>query len=84
MVRWSFLAIFTILLAVAAIILPDTLPLRAIMVLAVALLVVGMHALNRLGRTNLAGWIFVLGLTAVLTQRAWATGGAHAPIAVFY
>jgi signal transduction histidine kinase len=84
MLAWSFLAILTVLLAAAVMLQPETLAARATSTLAVAALVVVLHTVNRRGRTNLASWIFVLGLTAAFTQRAWATGGVHAPIAVFY
>ena len=32
----------------------------------------------------LASWILVFGLSVIVTQRAWITGGIHAPVAVFY
>ena len=32
----------------------------------------------------LASWILVIGLSVIVTQRAWITGGIHAPVAVFY
>jgi signal transduction histidine kinase len=32
----------------------------------------------------LASWILVIGLSVIVTQRAWFTGGIHAPVAVFY
>jgi K+-sensing histidine kinase KdpD len=32
----------------------------------------------------MASWMLVIGLTLIVTQRAWGTGGIHAPVAVFY
>ncbi|MGH7652092.1 MAG: sensor histidine kinase [Gemmatimonadaceae bacterium] len=57
---------------------------RAVSIGAVGALVLLLHVLNRTGRTALASWILVLGLTLILTQRAWNTGGVHAPVALFY
>ena len=39
---------------------------------------------SRAGRPVLASWILVTGLSVIVTQRAWVTGGIHAPVAVFY
>lgn len=43
-----------------------------------------LHALSRSGRPVLASWILVIGLSLIVTQRAWITGGIHAPVPVFY
>ena len=40
--------------------------------------------ISRAGRPVLASWILVIGLSVIVTQRAWITGGIHAPVAVFY
>jgi signal transduction histidine kinase len=50
----------------------------------VATLVVALHAISRAGRPVLASWILVIGLSVIVTQRAWITGGIHAPVPVFY
>jgi hypothetical protein len=43
-----------------------------------------LHTISRAGRPVLASWILVIGLSVIVTQRAWITGGIHAPVAVFY
>ncbi|HUX33430.1 MAG TPA: ATP-binding protein [Gemmatimonadaceae bacterium] len=82
--QWSFLGVLATLFGVATVLMPQTIGRRAVSILAVAALTLVIHAINRAGRTNLASWLLVLGLTAVLTQRAWITGGVHSPVDVFY
>jgi signal transduction histidine kinase len=53
-------------------------------VAAVGALITLLHAISRAGRPALASWILVIGLSIIVTQRAWLTGGIHAPVAVFY
>lgn len=83
-VSWSFLGLLAVLLLSATVATPSLLPRRFTTVALVALLVLGLHALNRRGRTTLASWLLVLGLTSITTQRAWGAGGVHAPVALFY
>jgi signal transduction histidine kinase len=82
--QWSFLGVVVSLFGVATALMPETIERRGVSILAVAALTLVIHAINRAGRTNLASWLLVLGLTAVLTQRAWITGGVHSPVDVFY
>jgi len=82
--QWSFLGVVVALFGVATALMPETIGRRAVAILAIAVLTVVVHALNRRGHTNLASWLLVLGLTAVLTQRAWITGGVHSPFVAFY
>ncbi len=82
--QWSFLGVVVTLFGVATVLMPETFGRRAVSILAIAALTLVIHALNRGGRTNFASWLLVLGLTAVLTQRAWITGGVHSPVDVFY
>jgi signal transduction histidine kinase len=84
LVGWSFFALLAFLLVAAIIATPETLVRRGTSIALVGLLVLFLHALNRRGHTRVASWIFVLGLTVILTQRAWFTGGVHAPVALFY
>ena len=81
---WPFFAVVTVLLGIAVLVEPETLPRRVTTVAAVGVLVAFMHTISRAGRPVLASWIFVVGLSIVVTQRAWNTGGIHAPVAVFY
>ncbi|HYV97346.1 MAG TPA: HAMP domain-containing sensor histidine kinase [Gemmatimonadaceae bacterium] len=81
---WPFFAVVFIVLALAVAVEPTTLGRRAISVGATGLLVALLHELNRRGRTLIASWVLVLGLTLLVTQRAWGTGGVHAPVGVFY
>src|SRR4051812_38401429 len=83
-VSWSFFAVLAVLLMAVSFATPDLLPRRLASIALVGVLVLTLHAANRSGRTTLASWIFVLGLTAIVTQRAWHTGGVHAQVALFY
>jgi signal transduction histidine kinase len=82
--QWSFLAVLVALFGLATTLMPDTVHRRAVTIVAVSLLTLVVHALNRLGRTTVASWLMVLSFTVVLTQRAWITGGVHSPVDVFY
>ena len=81
---WPFLAVVAIVLGLAVLVEPDTLVRRATTIAAVAALVLVLHAISRTGRVVLACWMLVIGLSVIVTQRAWITGGIHAPVAVFY
>ena len=83
-VSWPFFVVVTVLLGIAAVLEPDTLVRRVTTIGAVGGLITGLHATSRAGRPVLASWILVIGLSVIVTQRAWVTGGIHAPVAVFY
>ena len=83
-VSWTFFGLLALTLILGSFVTPSTVVRRAVSIGAVGVLVLLLHALNRRGRTALASWILVLGLTLILTQRAWNTGGVHAPVALFY
>ena len=83
-VSWPLFAVVSVALAIAVLVEPDTLARRATTVAAVGALVVTLHAISRAGRPGLASWILAIGLSVIVTQRAWITGGIHAPVAVFY
>jgi hypothetical protein len=83
-VSWPFFAVVAVILGLAVLVEPSTLARRAATVTAVGLLVATLHSVSRAGRPTLASWMLVLGLTSIVTQRAWITGGIHAPVAVFY
>jgi signal transduction histidine kinase len=81
---WPFFAVVTVALGIAVLIEPYTVARRGTTVGAVGGLVVLLHAISRAGRPVLASWILVTGLSVIVTQRAWMTGGIHAPVAAFY
>jgi len=83
-VSWPFFAVVVVALAIAVLVEPHTLGRRATTVAAVGGLITLLHAISRAGRPGLASWILVIGLSIIVTQRAWITGGIHAPVAVFY
>ena len=83
-VSWPFFAVVTVLLGIAVLVEPDTLARRATTIAAVGGLMTVLHMTSRAGRPVLASWILVIGLSVIVTQRAWVTGGIHAPVAVFY
>ena len=84
LVTWPFFAVVAAVLAAAVLVEPHTLARRATTVTAVGVLVTILHVINRRGRPMLASWMLVIGLSIIVTQRAWVTGGIHAPVAVFY
>ena len=84
LVTWPFFAVVAAVLAAAVLVEPHTLARRATTVIAVGTLITILHAINRRGRPMLASWMLVIGLSVIVTQRAWVTGGIHAPVAVFY
>src|SRR5688572_13929478 len=83
-VSWPFLAVVAGVLAIGVLVEPQTLARRATTIAAVGCLMLLLHAISRSGRPVLASWILVIGLSLIVTQRAWITGGIHAPVAVFY
>ena len=84
MVSWPLFTVVTVALGVAVLVEPDTFARRVTTVAAVGALVVILHAISRAGRPAFASWILVIGLSVIVTQRAWITGGIHAPVSVFY
>ena len=83
-VSWPFFAVVTVVLGIAVLVEPGTLARRATTILAVGALIIVLHTISRAGRPVLASWILVIGLSIIVTQRAWITGGIYAPVAVFY
>jgi signal transduction histidine kinase len=83
-VAFGTLAVVATALIVLIALEPSTAARRLISLTAVAVLIGAIHELNRHGHTTLASWCFVLGLIAVVTQRAWHTGGIYAPVLPLY
>ncbi len=83
-VSWPFFVVLTAFLLVAVVIEPHTLVRRTTTIAAVGVLVTVLHMTSRAGRPVLASWLLVIGLTVIVTQRAWMTSGIHAPVPVFY
>jgi signal transduction histidine kinase len=81
---WPLFVLVTVLLGIAVLVEPDTVARRATTVGAVGTLMAVLHAISRAGRPKLASWMLVIGLSVIVTQRAWVTGGIHAPVAAFY
>lgn len=84
MASWPFFGVVAVLLGFAVLVEPSTLARRAVTIAAVGIVVTVLHALSRSGRPVLASWLLVSALSVIVTQRAWITGGIHAPVAVFY
>jgi signal transduction histidine kinase len=63
---------------------PATSGIRSTSIALVIGLVVLLHAANRRGHTRFASWCLVLGLIAIVTQRAWIQGGMQAPVTPLY
>jgi signal transduction histidine kinase len=83
-VSWPFFAVVAVALTIAVLVEPETLVRRLTTITTVGVLIALLHAISRAGRPMLASWILVFGLSVIVTQRAWITGGIHAPVAVFY
>src|SRR5688572_4066288 len=83
-VSWPFLGVVSVLLGIGVLVVPHTLARRTVTITAVCVVVLQLHAVSRAGRPVLASWMLVTGLAVIVTQRAWITGGIHAPVAVFY
>ena len=83
-VSWPFFTVVSVVLGIAVLVEPQTLVRRVATIVAVGALVTLMHTISRAGRPRLASWTLVIGLCVIVTQRAWITGGIHAPVAVFY
>jgi signal transduction histidine kinase len=81
---WPLFAMVTILLGIAVLVDPSTVTRRATTVAAVGALIAVLHAISRAGRPAVASWMLVTGLSIIVTQRAWVTGGINAPVAPFY
>ncbi|HEY2164812.1 MAG TPA: hypothetical protein VGH04_12510, partial [Gemmatimonadaceae bacterium] len=81
---WPFFAVVAVGLGIAVLVEPQTAARRATTIGAVGGLMAALHATSRAGRPVLASWMLVTGLSVIVTQRAWVTGGIHAPVGVFY
>jgi len=81
---WPFFAIIAVVLGIGVLVEPYTAARRATTIGAVGTLMAVLHAFSRAGRPVFASWTLVTGLSVIVTQRAWVTGGIHAPVAVFY
>jgi signal transduction histidine kinase len=81
---WPLFAVISVLLTIAVLFEPYTAGRRATTIIAVGALVAVLHAISRAGRPVIASWMLVTGLAVIVTQRAWVTGGIHAPVEVFY
>jgi signal transduction histidine kinase len=81
---WPFFAVVAVLLGFAVLVEPDTAARRASTIGAVGALMAVLHATSRAGRPGLASWMLAIGLSVIVTQRAWVTGGIGAPVGPFY
>src|SRR4029079_16519811 len=81
---WPFFAIIAVVLGIGVLVEPYTAARRATTIGAVGTLMAVLHAISRAGRPVFASWTLVTGLSVIVTQRAWVTGGIHAPVAAFY
>jgi len=84
MTAWGFLGVIVAALTLLILVDPTTLQRRSVTIGAVTALVLTLHEVNRRGRPRVAGWLLVLGCIAIVTQRAWITGGLDSPVAAFY
>lgn len=78
-VAWWTLVVTTFFLLVMAAMQPQLLARRASTISTMTALFVGLLWLNKRGHTRLASWLLVLGETAIVTARAYTSGGVSAP-----
>jgi len=78
-VAWWTLLITSFFLLVMTAMQPHTLGRRANTIATMTALFVSLLWLNKRGYIRLASWLFVLGEAAIVTNRAYTSGGATAP-----
>src|SRR5687768_2900382 len=80
----GFLVIGTSLLGLLIALAPETLRSRSFSLVCLWTAIPLLLLLNARGRTAAASWGLVLGLVALVTWRAYITGGLHTPLSPFY
>jgi len=81
---WAIATVISLFLGILILVQPETAVRRSISITAVWLLGLGLLQVSRSGRPRLAGWILVLGLFAILTQRAYTSGGVVSAATIQY
>jgi signal transduction histidine kinase len=78
------LIVVAVSLAALVAVEPATFARRLITLIAVAVLIGGIELINRRGHTTAASMVLIAGMIAIVTQRAWITGGIYAPVLPLY
>jgi signal transduction histidine kinase/DNA-binding response OmpR family regulator/PAS domain-containing protein len=78
-IGWGVLIIYPLLASVAVVLQPDSFERRLISTIGRVAIVVPLLVLNRLGKTALASWCLIAGLTFLSAERGWILGGLDAP-----
>jgi signal transduction histidine kinase len=81
---WGTFSIGTAFLVVMIVLEPASTARRVGTIVGLAIIAAVAHEASRRGHTIAASWTFLALIIAFLTQRAWITGGIHAPILPLY
>jgi signal transduction histidine kinase len=81
---WGTFGIGTAFLVVMIVLEPASTARRVGTIVGLAIIAAVAHEASRRGHTIAASWTFLALIIAFLTQRAWITGGIHAPILPLY
>jgi signal transduction histidine kinase len=81
---WGTFGVGTAFLVIMIAMEPESTARRMGTILGLATIAVVAHEASRRGHTTAASWTFLALIIAFLTQRAWITGGIHAPILPLY
>ncbi len=83
-IGWGTLLVAAVYLPAMMVLDPQSAVRRAGTLIGLAVVTITAHEASRRGHLFQASWAFVGLLLALFTQRAWITGGVHAPIAPLY
>jgi len=84
-VTWAALAVTILFLTALIVAQPETMVPRCVIMTLLIGISIALLMLNRRGQTELASWLLVLMLGAIVTVRAYASGGVGAPaISLFF
>jgi PAS domain S-box-containing protein len=78
-VAWLLMTTVVVFLLAAALEQPATLPRRLVSMAVVVVSCVVPLALSRRGRTRLANWVMIGGISTIVVLRIWTSGGLNAP-----
>ncbi len=81
---WAIVGVVSFFLILMIAVQPDTAPRRAVSILTVCMLGLGLLQVNRAGWPRTAGALIIAGLTALLTQRTLTSGGIAASATSLY
>ncbi len=81
---WAIVSVVSFFLCLLIFAQPETAVRRLVTVFILFVMGMALLLVNRAGRTRLASWVLLLGLTALLTQRTYTSGGIGASATALY